>query len=716
VGIAISEAHQELEAIANDLLRSAGARAANRALLEAPSEGLPSFWGQLVEVGWLGLHLPEALGGSGYGLPELVVVAEAMGRAVAPGPFVPTVIASAVLAACGSEEQRHRWVPGLADGSLIGAFGFGDDLVVGEGSASGSGGVVLGGGLAQVLLVVAGDDVVVVQRDGDGVKVEEPANIDHSRRSVLLTLDDASVEILVGAARLASALARTILAAEAAGGARECCEMATSYAKVREQFGRVIGTFQAVKHHCANMLVATELATAAVWDAASVAAGDLDQFEVASAVAASLAAPAFLDNSHLNTQVHGGIGYTWEHDAHLLMRRALAIASVVEGHDPGSQIIASSRAGVTRTIEVELPEEAQALRVDIRAFAEEAASLDDDAALERLVETGYVMPHWPKPWGREASPVEQLVIEEEFRRAGVFRPEYGIAAWVVLTLVQHGSADQVERWVLPALRREQVWCQLFSEPEAGSDAAGIKTRGSRVEGGWIVNGQKVWTSGADSSHLGLATVRTDSTAPKHAGVTTMVIDMHAAGVEVRPLRQVDGKAEFSEVFLTDVFVPDDDVVGPVDAGWTVARATLGNERVSIGGMPGLGIQFDPVALMDANPTRAAGAAREVAKLLATDVAGRLLNVRRVARAVAGAGPGPEGNLTKLVQSEISYAQGVVGLRLVGAAAAFTDGMGRAPALINLRTRAMSIAGGTSEITRNQIGERLLGLPRDPLLR
>ena len=203
-----------------------------------------------------------------------------------------------------------------------------------------------------------------------------------------------------------------------------------------------------------------------------------------------------------------------------------------------------------------------------------------------MIETGYVMPHWPKPWGRDAGAVEQLVIEQEFAAAGVARPQYSITGWVILTLIQHATEDQVARWVLPALRQEVIWCQLFSEPDAGSDAAGVKTRGTRVDGGWLVNGQKVWTSGAHYASFGLATIRTDPDAPKHEGITTMVIDMHAEGVEVRPLRMVTGHSEFNEVFFNDVFVPDDDVVGPVNGGWTVARATLGNESVSIGGGAG----------------------------------------------------------------------------------------------------------------------------------
>ena len=249
------------------------------------------------------------------------------------------------------------------------------------------------------------------------------------------------------------------------------------------------------------------------------------------------------------------------------------------------------------------------------------------------------------------------MIEQEFSSAGVSRPQYGITGWVILTLVQHTSEDQVARWVLPALRQEVIWCQLFSEPDAGSDAAGIKTRATRVDGGWLVSGQKVWTSGAHVASLGLATTRTDPDTPKHQGITMMVIDMHAPRVEVRPLRMVTGHSEFNEVFFNDVFVPDDDVVGPVDRGWTVARATLGNESVSIGGGAGGGggIPAESViALFDAHPERLGGGAGRIGRFMAAPEAMAVLNMRSAHRAVVGGGPGPEGNVTKLVLTEIGH--------------------------------------------------------------
>jgi 3-oxochol-4-en-24-oyl-CoA dehydrogenase len=334
-----------------------------------------------------------------------------------------------------------------------------------------------------------------------------------------------------------------------------------------------------------------------------------------------------------------------------------------------------------------------------------------------LYEGGWGAITWPVAYGgRGASAWHQAIFNQEAAKydvsAGVFAVGIGMCG---PTLIAHGSEAQKQRFLPAMLRGEEVWCQLFSEPDAGSDLAGLKTRARRDGDVFVVNGQKVWTSGAQYCHLGLATVRTDPDAPKHAGITTMVIDMHGPGVEVRPLRQITGNADFNEVFFKDVFVPDDDVVGAPNDGWTVARSTLGNERVSIGGssggiFPGMDI-FD---LLHRHADRVPGAKERVGAVLTKDHALKVLNLRRAQRAVAGTGPGPEGNVTKLVLAELGEERGLLQADLVGPEIAFLTGDGAFAGLSQLAARGMSIAGGTSEITRNQIAERILGLPRDPL--
>jgi 3-oxochol-4-en-24-oyl-CoA dehydrogenase len=724
MGIALTDDHRELAEVARSFLTSQKARWAARSLLDAADESRPAFWHNLVELGWLGLHVDEEYGGSGYGLPELVVVIEELGRAVAPGPFVPTVIASAVIAKDGTAEQKSRLLPGLIDGTVTAGIGLDSRVQLTDGVADGEAGVVLGAGLAELLVIAAGDDLLLLDRGRSGASVEVPENLDPTRRSGRVRLQNVSVtsdDIISGARESALARARTLLAAEAVGGASDCVDAAVDYAKVRQQFGRTIATFQAVKHHCANMLVAVESATAAVWDASRAAAEDSSedeaQFRLIAAVAAALAFSAYPRNAELNIQVHGGIGFTWEHDAHLHLRRALVTTALFGGDAPARDVFDRTAAGAVRENSLDLPPEAEELRTRIHADAAEIAALDKQAQRDKLIATGYVMPHWPKPWGLGADAVEQLVIEEEFRAAGIKRPDYGITGWVILTLVQHGTPWQIERFVEKALRKDEIWCQLFSEPDAGSDAASIKTRATRVDGGWKINGQKVWTSGAHYCARGLATVRTDPDARKHAGITTVIVDMKAPEVEVRPLRQITGGSDFNEVFFNDLFVPDEDVVGAPNSGWTVARATLGNERVSIGGSGSFyeGLATALVELAQQHADRLAGADIRVGSYLANETALRLLNLRRVARSVEGAGPGPEGNVTKLKLADHMVEGAAIMAALTGPEVALVDGLGAAPGRLIMGARGMAIAGGTSEVTRNQIAERILGMPRDPLI-
>jgi 3-oxochol-4-en-24-oyl-CoA dehydrogenase len=724
MSIGISEEHQALAHSVADFLTKHQSRAAARGLLEAEADTRPAFWAELGGLGLLGLHVTEELGGSGFGLPETLVVAEQMGRHLAPGPFIPTVITSAVLAAAGPDDVQKRLLPGLADGSLIGAAALGGEVSYASGTATGKAGVVISGHLADVLLVPAGNDVLVIEKSAGGVQAKLPANLDQSRRAARVRLDAAPATVLPGARELLTDVARAMLAAEAAGIAAETTEQAAEYAKIRQQFGRPIATFQAVKHHCANMLVAAELATAATWDAGRAGLGGGDQLSYTAAIAAVLAVPAAVGNANLNIQVHGGIGFTWEHDAHLYLRRATAIAAMLDTERAAIEVTDLVRRGVSRAAAIDLPPEAEPIRAAIGPDVARLRDLTGDARKQALIEGGYAMPHWPKPWGRDAAALEQLVIEQEFVSAGIRRPSLGITSWIILTLIQHASREQVARWVGPALSQEVIWCQLFSEPGAGSDAAGIRTRATRVEregevgGGWLINGQKVWTSGAHRSDFGLATVRTNPDAPKHEGITAMVIDMHAPGVTVRPLKMPNGNSDFNEIFFDDVFVPDADVVGPVDGGWAVARATLGNESVSIGGGDGgLSMPIKAfIAPLDAHPERLAGGAGRVGRHIARTQAMGVLNQRAAYRAVAGRGPGPEGNITKLLLSEIGHETAAIMAELAGPDAAFLDGSGAMGATLMLMNRAMSIAGGTSEIKRNQIAERILGLPRDPLIR
>lgn len=713
--IALTDDHRSLADVARTFLADREATLAARELLRADTDALPAFWAELCELGWAGLHLPEELGGSGYGLGELIVVVEELGRVVAPGPFLATVHASAVIAAAGTTAQRELHLPGLAAGTTIGAVAAPGTLSRGsDGRLTGTAGVVLSGELAGLLLLPVGDDVVLA--DAAAVRFIPTEQLDPTRRVARIDVDGVVVadsEVISGGAVVATSIGRLLAAAEAVGGSSACTEMATDYAKVREQFGRTIGSFQAVKHHLANMLVDTELGAANTWDAARAGATG-PQAVLTAAFAATQALPAYRRCAEKNIQILGGIGYTWEHDAHLHLRRASVLTAVFGGDRQAPlDVTAQLAAGVHPNLGLDLPPEAEQYRAQARAFKSSYDALPEADRELAAIESGYLLPHWPKPYGRGASVVEQLVIDEEL---GDLPPlELGIGSWVLLTIVQCGTTEQLDRWIRPSLLGEYYWCQLFSEPNAGSDAAAIATKATRVDGGWLVNGQKVWTSGAHNSTHGLATVRTDTTMGKHGGVSAFVIDMRAKGVEVRPLTELTGENLFNEVFFDDVFVPDDDVVGEVNQGWAVARATLGNERVSIGGNKG---RLDNVTVEDLVPLLTGAlecdtaAHIEVGQCAAEEHAMAALNLRHVSRSVAGGPPGAEGNITKLLSAEHTQKASQLGMRLAPISG-ITDGSGKIQHGY-LFSRCLTIAGGTSEIVRNLIAERLLGLPRDPL--
>ena len=721
--LAITEEHTDLADAAFGQLNRLNSRAAARATLEDGSSHPAEIWSAAADQGWTGLAISEEHGGSGFGLAELAVVLEAQGHELCPGPFLPSVAAAVVIDRCAPDSVRAELLPGLADGSTVGALAVSGSITVGADLVvTGESPAVLGAPDAGLLVVVAGDDVVVVdasQKDSaEGVTITALTSLDTTRTIGSVALHGVKVaedRVLRGAARKARTVFRILSSAEAVGVSWATLEMAVEYAKVREQFGRTIGTFQAVKHHAANMLVNAEETTAAAWDAAR--ADDLDSAWFAAAVAASHAIRTQIFNSQNNIQLHGGIGFTWEHDAHLYLRRARTLAALMaESADPLLDIVEGQRSGQAHGASFTLPAEAEQYRDEARQAVTTLRGLPTDKQRDFLVDSGYLVPHWPKPWGRAADVLEQLVIEEEF--SGVERPDMGITGWVTLTIAQAGTDDQRERWVEPVLRGQIMWCQLFSEPGAGSDAAAVRTSAKKVDGGWRVTGQKVWTSLAHLCQWGLATVRTDPDAPKHAGVTMMAIDMKGPGVTVNPLKGLTGHAHFNEVFFDDVFVPDEDVVGDVNKGWLVARATLGNERISIGGGSGGATGFsadDLIKLLDNAPAEtAAYYMRRAGEVIAESHTLRLLNLRRVTRAIAGSEPGPEGNVTKLLVAEAGQRMTELGLELAGSAAV----VGQTPVLTQsyLGNRAMTIAGGTSEITRNTIAERILGLPRDPLLK
>jgi alkylation response protein AidB-like acyl-CoA dehydrogenase len=722
--IAVSEEHEALRQGAQRWLANHCPSGAPRAAAESTTEALPPVWEKMAAQGWLGLHVPEADGGQGFGLSELAVVLEELGYALFPGPVLPTALLAALLAHHGSAEQRARYLPGLIDGSGPGALALGagtlhaDDV---DGlTVSGTLRPVLGLATASVLLAPFDDGGWGLLDPGAAASTALPA-LDATRRLGQADFDRVPLPPGsrlegVGPAEVRD-LALVLAAAEGTGVARWCLETASDYAKVRVQFGRPIGQFQAIKHALADMLVEVEQSAAVAWDAAAAWSGETpaDERALSAQAAGALTLSAAAHCAKQCVQILGGIGFTWEHDAHFYLKRAMAARQLVG--DVGvleDGVAALALAGTRRGLSADLPAEAELRRHVVRPLAQEVAAHEVGAQRAALVETGLLAPHWPAPWGRTADPLDQLVIDEELAAVGVVRPNLAVGAWALPTIIAHGTEEQQERWVRPTLLGELSWCQLFSEPGAGSDLAALSTRAEPVDGGWVLNGQKVWTSLAKTADFGICLARSEAGVPKHAGITYFIVDMHAEGIDIRPLRELTGAALFNEVFLTDVFVPDDAVIGQRGDGWRIARTTLSNERVSMssGASFGHGVESLLRTIGRRGPGAVPVRAGELGRLLIEAQSVALLGLRSTLRTLSGVDPGSGSSVRKLLGVEHEQRVQEMGMAVYGAEGAVLDGDAQRWEEGFLATRCLTIAGGTSEVQRNVIAERMLGQPRD----
>ncbi len=735
--LAITSEHQDLADSVRALVRRVAPAEFLHASLETPVPSPPPYWRAAAEQGLHGLHLAESVGGQGFGLLELAIAIAEFGYGAVPGPYVPSAISSALIAA---HDPDAKLLAELANGESIAAFAIESDLTASRQNDS---------------LVIRGEARSVPAATQASVLVL-PVNIDSGIEWIVLEADLLeivplrSVDALrpvahvrangveVGAERLLSNLSRsagraivdTLLSAEAVGIARWATDTASEYAKIREQFGRPIGQFQAIKHKCAEMIATTERATAAVWDAAraidEAAEKNWDEFasedgpthyEFAAAVAATLAPKAAQHCAQECIQVHGGIGFTWEHDTNVYYRHALGlVAAFGRSTEYPQRVFDSATTSGMRALDIDLDPDTEKLRDEIRAEVAALKAIPSEERKAAIAEGGWVLPYLPQPWGRAASPVEQIIISQEFSTGRVKRPAMGIAAWLIPSIVAYGTDEQKQRFLPPTFRGEMIWCQLFSEPGAGSDLASLTTKATKVDGGWRITGQKIWTTAAQFSQWGALLARTNPSAPKHNGITYFLLDMKQPGVEVKPLRELTGNALFNTVFIDDVFVPDELVLGQVDQGWEVSRNTLTAERVSIGSdepwfLPNLTrfVEFVSGGHFDQVGHHRAGT------LIAEGHAAKLMNLRSTLLTLAGGDAMPSAAISKLLSMRTGqgYAEFAVASMGVDGAIWEEDSIQGKWAEFLLASRATTIYGGTSEVQLNIIAERLLGLPRDP---
>jgi alkylation response protein AidB-like acyl-CoA dehydrogenase len=698
----------------------------------------PDFWPALVAQGLHAVHVPEQFGGQGGSLAEAACVIDAAGYGLLPGPLLPTMIVGAV-AAAAADPTAATLLTAIAAGKTAALVLPQDGHIRatprgGGWQLDGSAGPQLGLCAAQRIVVSAtteaGEELwFVLDAGAAGVRVRAQSPTDLTRDAGILDCDAVRAEpadVLAGVDEVTAAgITVALIAAEAAGIARWCVDNVVAYLKVREQFGRPIGAFQALQHKAARLFIDSELAAASAWDAVR----GVDQSPLQCHIAAAGAAVgviATLPELVVDAlTMFGAIGYTWEHDLHLYWKRAISLAAAIGPVTDWARALGDPDLP-GRDFTIELTDAEPDFRAGVAAALDHAAQLANDTPGRQnpeygeywtgpqrtaLADAGLVAPYLAAPWGRDASPAQQLIIDEEFdKRPYLVRPSLGIAQWILPTVLTAGSQEQRERFALPTMRGQIGWCQLFSEPGAGSDLAALSTRATKTDGGWLIQGQKVWTSSAQRADWGALLARTDPDVAKHKGIGYFLIDMSSPGIRVRPLRTASGDEHFNEVFFDDVFVPDEMLVGEPTAGWSHALATMANERVAIGAYIKLDKEGELRALAQRAGPQDVAVRRALGEVRAATNAIGALAVRDTLGRLAGHGPGPASSVGKVGTALLVRRVTAEALAFSGRAAMV--GGGDQPAVgQSLLMPAEVIGGGTIEIQLNIIATMILGLPR-----
>ncbi|TRW78895.1 acyl-CoA dehydrogenase [Mycolicibacterium sp. 018/SC-01/001] len=734
------EQQQLASAVADFAARHAPIEKTRAAFGALTAGELPEWWEMFTANGFHAVHVPEQFGGGGGDLTDAACVIEAAATAMLPGPVLSTVIACAVAALaddeCAGQDLLRRLAHGLPAAVVADRDGLHATATEDGWTLGGTTTAVLGLCSAQVLLVTArtaGRTLwLIVDPRAEGVDVTPLEGTDKTVDVGVLRLADyhcPTRDRLTGIddAR-AHCLSLALTAAAASGIIRWCVSAVTGHLSSREQFGRPIGSFQALQHQAAMLLVSSELATAAAWDAARSASESVTQNRIASASAAVMAigpAPGLV----LDTlTMFGAIGYTWEHDLHLYWRKATSLAASIGPTSRYAQQLGDLTRTESRDVSVKLGDLDGDFRAFVVAALDEAAQLRNDRPGRQgdypnlatgpqrtlLADAGLIAPHWPRPWGVEATTRQQLILDEEFaKRPGLVRPSLGIAEWIVPSLIS-AAPDHVSRELIPpTLRGELGWCQLFSEPGAGSDLAALTTRATKVDGGWRITGHKIWTSSAHTADYGALLARTDPDAAKHRGIGYFVVDMRSEGIDLHPIRQATGEAHFNEVFLTDVFVPDDRLLGGPTDGWRLAIETMAQERVAISAY----IKDDRATILRELAGRGGPEHVQVLTALgeadAHAIAIKVLAVREVMRLLDGQTPGPASSIAKVAMNVMLRRTFAATLELSSPAGLLESPADDGVPLVEqyFHLPAELIGGGTKEIQLNIIAQFILGLPR-----
>ena len=702
----------------------------------------PDHWLQLISLGLHAVHLPEEVDGQGGSIEDIAVVIGEAGRALLPGPLLPTVCASAVVATAEHDAAAMGTLKRLAAGTTATVLGPQSSLTISEHAGrarlDGESAATLGAASAELFVVAAqaagaSDGAplwLVVDRQSAGIDVDIVDGVDLGRDLAVVRFCDVDVTEAVRLSGIeadhADDFIVAMMAVEAAGVIAWCSDAATEFVKSRNQFGRPVGAFQAVQHRAAQLRITSDLATASAWDAVRGLADTSMQRGHAVAGAAVMALGRAVHAAVECLALHGAIGFTWEHDVHLYWRRAIALAGLAGPVESWEARLGEAAVDGSRDRTLTLPDAEEDFRQQVAEILDQAAALsnphqspmgDNDAVAtgprrSLLAEHGLVAPSWPRPWGLDANPLQQLIVQEEFDRRRLDQPSMAIGQWVLPVVLKHGTPEQIEALAARSLRGELIWCQLFSEPDAGSDVASLTLRATKTDGGWLLSGQKIWTTQAHLADWGLCLARTGAEDSKHRGLSMFLIDMTNPKLDVRPIKQANGEAEFNEVFFNDAFVPDAMLLGQPGEGWALTIDTLAQERLFIGTYRDTDNEQRLRRII--TDGHYAGtrddALRTLGRISARGAAIAAMNLRETLRRLQGHSPGPATSIGKAAASMLHVDAAAAALNLIGPRGALNE-IGCEPVFHELDIPTWVIGGGTLEIQLNTIATFVLGLPR-----
>jgi alkylation response protein AidB-like acyl-CoA dehydrogenase len=734
-----------------------------RGVLEGAKGYQEDVWQKMAEQGWLGLSVAQTFGGAGQDFDDLCLLAREVGKSMAVLPFVSHIcLATEALSRHGDERVKARYLADLVSGRQLATFGYREpgqrewravqQMRCENNTLTGTKAAVPFGQHADLAVISAsaadgGVALYAVDLSAPGITVIPAQTIDPASPYASIEFDRVLATPLDSTALSQHQFEQLIFRAAIVdafiqqGSGEAVFNVARRYALERYAFGRPIGSFQAIKHKIGRMFEQQAIAEANCSFGAWAMKENSSLLGLAAACAHLSSSDAFSHCARENIRIHGGISATWEHDCHLYYRRAKVAAVAMDSRFAWNRLLAEQLIANQSRLTFDFSaldekQENQSLRQEIREWIqnhrpslEHLENLSEDDKFDVVLgwhkakaKAGWACPQWPTEYGGKGWGPEKVAIWQDEEGESMRDLTFGLSIMDIAgpVLLSCASEEQKQRYLPKMQSGEEFWCMLFSEPHAGSDVGALRTRAVKDGDDWIISGQKVWTSNAHHSDMGLLIARTDPSVPKHKGLTYFLVDMHSPGIDIRPLKQITGNSEFCEVFFDNVRIPDANRLGPVGGAWRIIMSSLANEKVALRTfqihLQRLLSVISDVSI-DGQPAWQNALVQDKLKQYALkSMAVKFIELQSMHRLLNKQQPGHEEAVTKLIVAATNLDLASFAMDIYNEHC-FDGANSKAEALkffeyLFLHFVGVSMGGGTEEILLNLIGEAL-GLPAEP---